>query len=132
MILIREIIGRELTIISEENNLNFLARCLMMFIRIFFQYLRNLKLYLQTFSGRRLEIVFLIDRSVFYKTLISIVSDKKTRLERRNGNEEKERERESEEDRGRKKGMDRRKKKRGEEKKNDRRENKNEIDNFFD
>lgn len=39
--------------------------------------------------------MFLIDTSVFYRTaLISIVSDKKTRLERRNGNEEKEREKE--------------------------------------
>lgn len=48
-----------------------------------------------SFSGRRSEVVFLIDTSVFYRTaLISIVSDKKTRLERRNGNEEKEREKE--------------------------------------
>lgn len=63
----------------------------------YFSNTRDLKWYLQrqSFSGRRSEVVFLIDTSVFYRTaLISIVSDKKTRLERRNGNEEKEREKE--------------------------------------
>lgn len=79
----------------------------------------------KVFLDDDLEVVFLVDEKCLLQDVDQ--SDKKTRLERRNGNEEKERERESEEDRGRKEGMDRRKKKRGEEKKNDRREMKKSI-----